>query len=124
MKSVKALALATIFILLLAGLAAAKTNQFGVADKQVVTFSETIHVGTAVLPAGEYDVKHTMEGDNHIMVFTQVGVKSPVEAHVKCNLVKLQAKADHTSQLYDHDATNQHVLRELTFKGDTAKHVF
>jgi hypothetical protein len=123
MKALKMLVLLAV-CLLMTGLAVAKLNQYGVSDTDKVTFTEPMKVGVTVLPAGDYSVTHTMEGENHIMVFKQLNVKNPAEAKAKCTLVKLASKADTSSQLYTHDAANAHVLQELTFKGETAKHVF
>jgi hypothetical protein len=124
MRSVKTVALVAVCVLALGALLFATQNKFGVADTQTVTFDEPIRVGTVVLPKGEYRVTHTMEGEEHIMVFTQLRVKEPVEARVKCTLVPLPTKAERTEKFYTHDANNQHVLEELTFRGDSAKHVF
>lgn len=99
-------------------------NQFGVADKYRVVFDNPIRVGDVVLPQGNYQIVHTMEGDNHVMVFTQEGVKSPVTTRAKCSLVPLQEKATETQKIYVLNANNERVLHELIFKGDTAKHVF
>jgi hypothetical protein len=58
------------------------------------------------------------------MVFRQLHVKNPAEARIKCNLVPLTDKATQTATLYTHNDAQQHILTELVFKGDTAKHVF
>ncbi len=111
------------FVLMLGAVASAE-NQLGVADKYRVTFSEKIRVADTLLPKGNYEITHVMEGSNHIMVFRQLGKKKPVEVRAKCNLVPLEAKADTTQQLYAVNAANERVLEELVFKGDRAKHVF
>ncbi len=41
-----------------------------------------------------------MEGSNHIMVFTQLGTKKPVEVRAKCTLVPLTVKADKNEKTY------------------------
>ena len=126
MRSVRVLALVAVCVLTLGTslFAAQNQNKFGVADTQTVKFDDPIRVGTVVLPKGEYRVTHTMEGEEHIMVFRQLNVKEPVEARVKCTLVPLSGKAERTEKFYTHDSANQHVLEEMTFRGDTAKHVF
>jgi hypothetical protein len=124
MRSVKTVALVVVCVLGVAVMLSAGPNKFGVANTQFVNFDEPISVGNVVLPKGEYRITHTMEGENHIMVFTQQRVKNPAEARVKCTLVTLPAKAERNETFYTHDAANQHVLVEMTFKGDSAKHVF
>jgi hypothetical protein len=105
-------------------LAMAELNQYGVADIQKVTFNDPMKIGQVVLPKGEYKVQHVMEGENHIMVFTQQRVANPAGARIKCELVKLTSKAERTQLLYTQDASNTRILQEIVFKGDTAKHVF
>jgi hypothetical protein len=124
MRSLRTVALVGVCILALGLLVAAKENKFGVADTRQVSFDDAIYVGNVLLPKGNYEVKHIMEADNHIMVFTQLRVKHPAEARVKCTLVPLPAKANQNTTIYIHNDSNQHVLQELVFKGDTAKHVF
>jgi hypothetical protein len=118
------MAVMTLCVLAMASVMLATQNQYGVADIRQVTFNEPIYVGNALLPAGQYEVKHTMQGETHIMVFKQLHVKSPAEAQVKCNLVPLEKKAEQTATFYTHNDQQKHVLSALEFKGDTAKHVF
>lgn len=111
------------FVLALGAVASAE-NQLGIADKYQVTFSEKIRVADTLLPKGNYEVRHVMEGSDHIMVFRQLGTNKPVEVRAKCKLVALEAKADTSQQQYALNAANERVLQELVFKGDHAKHVF
>ena len=99
-------------------------NQFGVMDSRQITFDTPMRVGEVVLPSGEYQVLHTMQGDTHVMVFKQQRVKNPAEAKIKCQLVPLNEKADQTAKTYVINASNEHVLQTLVFRGDKAKHVF
>jgi hypothetical protein len=99
-------------------------NKYGVADTRQITFENPMLVGNMLLPKGEYQVSHTMEGENHIMVFKQMNSKKPVEVRVKCELVPLQAKATATEKTYVLNASNERVLQALVFRGDTAKHMF
>ena len=124
MRAIKTAAVIAMFVLSISLLAAAERNKFGVSDTQKVTFNEPIRVGDVVLPKGEYKVQHTMEGENHIMVFTPVACREVATARVKCQLVPLQEKAPQSLVLYGHDQKDVHVLQELIFRGDTAKHVF
>ncbi|HKT90220.1 MAG TPA: hypothetical protein VJQ59_17375 [Candidatus Sulfotelmatobacter sp.] len=103
-------------------MAVAGENKLGIREVNHVTFDEAVHIGSAVLPAGEYVVRHTMEGEDHIMVFRQNHSKQ--EFKVKCTLVPLQKKAEKDQRVYEVKANNERVLQELEFRGDTAKHVF
>jgi hypothetical protein len=124
MRATKVAAVLVVLVLTMSVLATAGRNKFGVSDTQKVTFNEPIRVGDVVLPKGEYKVQHVMEGENHIMLFTQLTNGASATARVKCQLVPLQAKAPQTMVLYGHAETDVHVLQELVFRGDSAKHVF
>jgi uncharacterized membrane protein len=106
------------------GVVASAENQMGIADKYQVTFSEKVRVADVLLPIGNYEIRHVMEGADHIMVFRQLGKKNPVEVRAKCTLVPLGAKANDDQKMYVLNAANERVLQELIFKGDHSKHVF
>jgi hypothetical protein len=97
-------------------------NKMSVRDVNQITFVAPVRVGTSVLPAGDYTVRHVMEGQDHVMVFQLVHGKDLVK--VKCTLVALPKKADKDEEVYTLASGNERVLQELTFRGDTAKHVF
>ncbi|MBZ5704014.1 MAG: hypothetical protein LAN63_01540 [Acidobacteriia bacterium] len=124
MRFMKVMLMVTVCVLGLSVLASAGQNQFGVADTRQVRFDNPIWVGGTLLPTGNYQVLHTMEGDTHIMVFKQEGGKKPVEVRVKCQLVPLQAKASQTEKIYIYNEKNERVLQALIFRGDTARHQF
>ena len=110
-------------VLALASLAMAAGENLGIHDNYRITFAAPVHVGTDVLPAGDYKIRHTMEGQEHMMVFQRLGAKTP-EVKVKCTLVPLAEKAPKDQTVYLLNAANQRVLQELIFRGDKAKHVF
>jgi len=124
MRSLKFLCVITICVLGLSVLAVAGQNQFGVADSHNISFSTPMRVGDVLLPKGEYQVLHTMEGQEHVMVFRQLNTKKPAEARVKCQLQPLSTKAPRTEQSYVLNAANERVLHTLIFRGDSAQHVF
>ena len=113
--------IAAVMVLGAATMLVAKDYPMGIAPKQEITFTAPTLVGGNLLPAGDYTVLHEKQGATHIMIFKQVGGKAEVKA--KCNLVPLTAKARTTEQRYNENAKNQRVLVEMTFKGDSAKHV-
>lgn len=110
-------------VLALVALATAGGNNLGIRDSYRVTFVAPIHIGNAVLPAGDYKIRHTMQGEEHIMVFQLANGKG-AEVKAKCSLVPLAQKATRDSTVYQLNAANERVLQELVFRGDTAKHVF
>jgi hypothetical protein len=115
------LILMCVFVL---GAMSAAENELGIADRYQVNFTEKVRVADTLLPQGNYEIRHVMEGSDHIMVFRQMGTKKPVEVRAKCTLVPLGAKADQDQKIYVVNAANERVLQELVFKGDHAKHVF
>jgi hypothetical protein len=106
------------------GAVSAAENQLGIADRYQVNFTEKVRVADTLLPQGNYEIRHVMEGSDHIMVFRQMGTKKPVEVRAKCTLIPLGAKADQDQKIYVLNAANERVLHEMVFKGDRAKHVF
>jgi hypothetical protein len=113
--------IAALMVVGTASMLAAKDYPMGIAPKQEITFTAPTVVGGSLLPAGDYKVLHEMQGTTHIMIFKQINGKA--EAKAKCNLVPLDAKATTTEQRYTENAKNERVLVEMTFRGDTAKHV-
>jgi len=112
-----------IFLVCLSVIAiASENNKMGIHETSRVSFSTSIRVGSNVLPAGEYVVRHTMEGQDHVMTFQRVGNKDVFK--VKCTLVPLPKKAQRDESIFEITSGNQRVLHELIFSGDSAKHVF
>ena len=126
MRILKALVVLTICVFGLSLLANASHNhnEFGVADHQRITFDNPVRVGDVLLPSGDYRVTHTMEGNDHVMVFRQLNTKKPAEAKVKCHLVPLKEKAERTRKIFEYNAAKEEVLRTLVFQGDMAQHEF
>jgi hypothetical protein len=99
----------------------AKDNPMGIAEKQTITFSAPTVVGGTLLPAGQYNVLHQMNGQTHVMLFKAINGKA--EAKSNCNLVPLKTKAERSEQRFTTNAKNERVLQEMTFAGDRATHV-
>lgn len=119
MRSLKTLG---ILLVILSAVAIASENKLGVHEVSRVSFDTPVRIGSTVLPAGDYVVRHTMEGENHIMSFERANHKEVFK--VKCTLVALSRKADRDESVIETTSTNEKVVRELVFGGDTAKHVF
>jgi hypothetical protein len=109
-------------VLALGSIAMAGKNSLGIREVSRVTFVAPVRVGTALLPAGDYVVRHTMEGQEHVMVFQRAHSKDVFKA--KCKLVPLGTKANKDEEIYQLNTSNERVLQELIFRGDSAKHVF
>ncbi len=120
-QMVATLVAALMMTLCLSVMLAAKDNPMGIAEKQTLVLNDPTVIAGTLVPAGSYTVTHQMQGQTHIMVFKQNGGK--VEVKATCNLVALNGKAKQSEQRFEQNAKNQKVLVEMTFKGDTAKHV-
>jgi len=121
-RIVATLVAALLITLCLSVMLAAKENPMGIAEKQTLVLYDPTVIGGTLVPAGTYAVTHEMQGQTHIMVFKQQGGKR-VEVKATCTLVPLTAKATKSEQRFKENAKNEKVLIEMTFKGDTAKHV-
>jgi len=124
MRSLRFVAVIGVCVVALGLVASASQNKFGVADSRTINLTTPARVGGVLLPQGNYKVRHTMEGQDHIMVFRQLDARKPVEARVKCQLVPLTKKADRDEQTFVLNAAKERVLHTLVFRGDTAQHVF
>jgi len=111
-----------LIFLLLTVVATAADNKLGIRDVYKITFTSPVRIGATVLPQGRYVVRHKMEGQDHLMVFQQEG--STQTFTTKCTLVSLPQKAEQTQSVFEVNASNDRVLKELIFRGDSAKHVF
>jgi hypothetical protein len=124
MRSLRLVVVLGMCVLGLSLFAIAKQNEFGVADTYKIAFSAPTRIGGVLLPPGTYKVLHTMEGQDHIMVFKQLDAKKAAQARVKCQLVPLPKKAERDEQAFVINAANERVLHTIVFKGDSAQHVF
>src|ERR1041385_7565774 len=99
----------------------AKSNILGIDEQRHLVLNAPTLVGGTLLPAGNYTIKHQMDGQAHLMIFKQVN--GTAEAKVACNLVQLKKKADQSTVRYITNDKHQRVLQEMTFAGDSATHV-
>ena len=53
-------------------------NSMGISDKYQVSFVEKVRVADTVLPKGNYEIRHVMEGSDHIMIFRQLNTRKPI----------------------------------------------
>lgn len=95
----------------------------GAHESGNVTLTAPARVGGTLLPPGDYQVRHTMEGEDHIMVFHSTNRKAP-DVKARCKMMELGNKADNTRTVFDLNAAHERVLVELVFAGDAQKHIF
>jgi len=109
-------------LLLLSLPAMASVNAMGIHDVSHVWLDQPTRVGSVVLPAGNYTIHHSMEGQDHVMTFQNATRKTVFK--VKCTLVPLEHKASQDQSIFELKSGSERILHELVFRGDTAKHVF
>src|SRR5215469_4928252 len=76
-----------IVVLAMCAVALASEKNLGIHKVADVSFEAAVQVGTTVIPAGQYKVRHTMDGQDHVMTFTRNGRNEVYK--VKCTLVAL-----------------------------------
>lgn len=111
-----------IFMFLMSICAVAAPNNLGIHEVSQTTFDAPTRIGTVLMPAGDYTIRHSMEGQDHVMAFQRKGSSEVFK--VKCTLVQLAHKADRDQKVYEVTSGSEKILHELVFRGDTAKHVF
>jgi hypothetical protein len=100
-------------------------NQFGVADKRVVQFDKPFWIAGILAPAGTYEVRHMMEGADHVMLFSLANVKhAPAPVQARCTLVPQQKPVQQTETAFRPNEKGELVLVRMQFKGDHAVHMF
>jgi hypothetical protein len=117
-------AVLVLIVLTLSGTLLAAGNQYGVADRREISLDHPAWVGGVLLPSGTYEVRHSMEGEDHIMLFRQMNVKRPAEVRVKCTLTAVTKPIERTEIGFRQTTSKEFVLNRLAFKGDRAEHRF
>ncbi len=92
---------------------------FGLNRSRMITFSDSVTIGSQALPAGDYKVTHVMDGDKHIMVFK----KGQREFRIGCSMAPLERESPNTRFIYEQRG-NTKVLTGMVFKGDNFRHEF
>ena len=88
-------------------------------EKTVIIYSDT-KIGDTVLPKGEYEVKHVLEGTDNVLVFTS-GRK---DYRFKCQLKPTTDKVDAVALQFHNNPDGSRSLVSVTFPGDASAHVF
>jgi hypothetical protein len=79
--------------------------------------------GPAYFLRGDYKIRHTMEGQEHIMAFQPVNRKTP-EVKLKCRLVPLEKESSKRPDGLLAERCERTGAARVDFAGDKAKPVF
>lgn len=79
-------------------------------------------LGDTVLKAGTYKVQHTIEGQDHVVVFK--GTDGKEVARLKCKLEPLNKKAAYTAVTISTNAAGEKEITQIQVSGEDAKHIF
>jgi hypothetical protein len=84
-----------------------------------LTLFHPTRVGTALLPPGDYSVRHVMDGEKHFLVFKSDRKEL---ARVACSEEQLPAKVDKTALMENTNSAGERVLMGIAFQGDHFRH--
>ena len=118
MKGFKVLAIALTLLAVVSAMASNAASA-DVGKSWTLTLYHPIRVGAALLPAGDYNVRHLKDGEQHFLVFKS-GRKEI--ARVGCTMEPVTRKADRTTLLENANGAGEQVLEGIQFGGDTFRH--
>jgi hypothetical protein len=108
-------------VFLLAVVVAAEEPMVSWKSQNLILAADT-RVGSQLLPAGDYKVKHEMQGPSHVLVLTLQN--DPAKSfRLACTMQPLLEKSKVSEQHYRFEGKDK-VLVALVFKGDKFTHAF
>ena len=88
-------------------------------ERTVTVYSDT-KVGDKILPKGEYEVKHVLEGQDNVLVFSN----GRGEYKFKVQLKPSTDKVNGVTLQFKNNPDNTRSLISVQFPGDASAHVF
>ena len=119
MKGFKVLVIALLLLAFASTTMAADASKMDVGKSWTLALYHPTRVGTALLPAGDYNVRHLKDGEQHFLVFKSAGKEI---ARVSCTMEQLPKKADKTSLIENTNGAGELVLMGIAFQGDSFQH--
>ncbi len=119
MKGFKVLAIALLLLAVASAAVAADASKMDVGKSWTLTLYHPTRVGTALLPSGDYNVRHIKDGEEHFLAFK---ADRKEIARVGCKMEQLPTKADKTLLIEDTNGAGERVLIGIAFQGDTFRH--
>jgi hypothetical protein len=117
----RAAKLLTVVLLLMVAVSAFASNASSprAGKSWSLTLYHPTRVGTALLPAGDYNVRRVVDGEKYYLVFRSDRKEI---ARVACTEEQLPAKVDRTALLENTNSAGERVLMGISFEGDHYRH--
>ena len=119
MKGFKVLAIALLLLTIASTAVAAGSANTDVGKNWTLTLYHPTHVGNTLLKAGDYNVRHIKDGEQHFLAFSANGKEV---ARVSCKMEQLPQKAPTTELTENRDSSGERQLTAIAFKNDTIRH--
>lgn len=126
----KCFSLIAAIVVVLSAISHAQSDHMKVGNTGHLTLKHETRVGNALLPAGDYQVRHNLSMDRHFVMFTRIVKRnSPdypndyeVVADALCTTESLGSSVKTTSAEFGSGASPQ--LIRLRIRGENVVHVF
>jgi len=119
MKGLKVLAIALLLLTIASATMAADASNMDVGKNWTLTLYHPTHVGSTLLKAGDYNVRHVKDGEQHFLAFSAKGKEI---ARVSCKMEQLPQKAQSTELTENRDSAGERTLKAIAFKDDAYRH--
>jgi hypothetical protein len=108
-------------------------EDFTIGKKGEVHFNTQVKAGGVVLKPGMYQVQHTVEGSEHVVIFKEVDMQAgyrmgntPVGkevARIKCKVEPVTKKVNNTKITLRTNAAGEKEIAEVQVAGEAFKHL-
>ncbi|MCI0391034.1 MAG: hypothetical protein MOB07_19995 [Acidobacteria bacterium] len=108
-------------------------EDFTIGKKGEVHFNIQVKAGGIVLKPGMYQVQHTVEGSEHVVIFKEMSMpagykmgNTPVGkevARIKCRVEPVTKKVNNTKITLRTDAAGEKEIAEVQIGGEAFKHL-
>jgi hypothetical protein len=142
MNSTKTLRIIAVVALLVSAIAVSnlaasaaddKTKDFTIGKKGVIHFNVPVRAGDTLLQPGMYQLQHTVEGNDHVVIFKSVAmpagyrhgntpVSNDVTARIKCKVVAAE-KVNRTQITLRTNAAGEKEIVEVQVAGEAFRHL-
>jgi len=119
MRGFKVLAIGLLLLTVASVSLAADSGKMDAGKHWTLTLYHPTRVGTALLQAGDYNVRHITDGDQHFLAFS---ANRKEVARVSCKLEPMSQKPATTELTEERDSGGERTLKAIAFKDDAYRH--